>query len=48
MFSIEYININEEIGKYFKLNLIDNKFTGYLTYQSLDVAHGIIANAEFI
>ena len=45
---IEYINTNEETGKNFKLNLIDNTFKGYLTYQSLDVAHGMIANAEFI
>ena len=45
---VEYINTNEETGKLFKLNLINNTFTGYLTYQSLDVAHGMIANAEFI
>ena len=45
---IEYINTTEETGKYFKLDLIENTFVGYLVYQSLDVAHGMIANAEFI
>lgn len=45
---IEYINTNEETGKYFKLDLLKNTFVGYLVYQSLDVAHGMIANAEFI
>lgn len=28
----------ENEKKYFKLNLIDNTFKGYLTYQSLDVS----------
>lgn len=45
---IAYINTTEETGKYFKLDLIENTFVGYLVYQSLDVAHGMIANAEFI
>ena len=45
---VEYINTNEETGKYFKLDLLKNTFVGYLVYQSLDVAHGMIANAEFI
>lgn len=45
---IEYINTNEETGKYFKLDLLKNTFVGYLVYQSLDVAHGMISNAEFI
>lgn len=45
---IEYININEETGKYFKIDLLKNTFVGYLVYQSLDVAHGMISNAEFI
>lgn len=45
---IEYINIDEETGKNYTLELPDNKFVGYLTYQSLDVAHGMVANAEFI
>ena len=45
---VEYINTNEETGKYFKLDLLKNTFVGYLVYQSLDVAHGMISNAEFI
>lgn len=45
---IEYINTNQETGKYFKLDLLKNTFVGYLVYQSLDVAHGMISNAEFI
>lgn len=45
---LEYVNISEGTGECYKLDLKENIFTGYLAYQSLDVAHGMIANAEFI
>ena len=45
---IQYINKNERTGSKLSLDLVNKIFNGILVYQSLDVAHGMVADAEIL
>lgn len=45
---IQYINKNEGTGSKLSLDLVNKIFNGILVYQSLDVAHGMVADAEIL
>lgn len=45
---IQYINTDEETGDLLMVDFGAKTFTGILVYQSLDVAHGMVATAEIL
>lgn len=45
---IQYINTEQSTGDHIHIKINDKDFYGVLTYQSLDVAHGMVATAEIL
>lgn len=45
---IQYINTEQSTGDHIHIKLEGKEFYGVLTYQSLDVAHGMVATAEIL
>lgn len=46
--NFEYICTGQEVGKKVRINFPNKSFIGYLIHHSLDVAGGMVANAEVI